>query len=160
MQINKQNKICFFCDNCFNTYFIDLNVKNHNLEYPYIFVSMYCTNCESEGNVFEVDENIIDSIALLNKKGYTTRYSCGGHEYEDDSAGYIQFESSMKNKEIFTTLPESWILEDLTNKKDIYKSYIIRQKDKLSKHFTNEQLLKVNNELYDWVVSLPNIRKG
>ncbi len=30
-------------------------------------------------NVFEVDEKIAESISLLNKKGYYTRYSCSGH---------------------------------------------------------------------------------
>lgn len=30
-------------------------------------------------NVFEIDEDIAESISLLNKKGYYTRYSCSGH---------------------------------------------------------------------------------
>ena len=30
-------------------------------------------------NKFEVDKDIAESISLLNKKGYYTRYSCSGH---------------------------------------------------------------------------------
>ncbi len=56
-------------------------------------------------NVFEVDENIAESISLLNKKGYYTRYSCSGHvkdprmyemyrvkksdEFDDKNLGFI-----------------------------------------------------------------------
>lgn len=56
-------------------------------------------------NVFEVDENIAESIALFNKKGYYTRYSCSGHvkdprmyemyrvkksdEFDDKNLGFI-----------------------------------------------------------------------
>ncbi len=30
-------------------------------------------------NVFEVDENIAETISILNKKGYHTKYCCSGH---------------------------------------------------------------------------------
>lgn len=56
-------------------------------------------------NVFEVDEDIAESISLLNKKGYYTRYSCSGHvkdprmyemykvnksgEFDDKDLGFI-----------------------------------------------------------------------
>lgn len=30
-------------------------------------------------NVFEVDEYIVETISLLNKKGYHTKYCCAGH---------------------------------------------------------------------------------
>lgn len=56
-------------------------------------------------NVFEVDEDIAESISLLNKKGYYTRYSCLGHvkdprmyemykvnksgEFDDKDLGFI-----------------------------------------------------------------------
>lgn len=30
-------------------------------------------------NVFEVDEEIAETISILNKKGYYTEYCCGGH---------------------------------------------------------------------------------
>ena len=35
--------------------------------------------------------------------------------------------------------------------------YDIRQKNKLGNHFTKEQLKKVNNDLLNWVKSLPNL---
>ena len=30
-------------------------------------------------NVFEVDEDISQTISILNKKGYYTKYCCSGH---------------------------------------------------------------------------------
>ena len=30
-------------------------------------------------NIFEVDEDIAETISILNKKGYYTKYCCSGH---------------------------------------------------------------------------------
>ena len=37
-------------------------------------------NYEIRNDIFEVDEKIANAIALLNKKGYKTTFSCSGHD--------------------------------------------------------------------------------
>jgi len=48
--------------------------------------------------------------------------------------------------------------KDILDKHNQYNiMFSIRQKDKLGNHFTHEKIIKVNNDLLDWVKSLPNI---
>lgn len=47
-----------------------------------------CDLCE-KGNLIEIDENIIEIIIKLNKKGYETWACCSSHIY--DSVGFIVF---------------------------------------------------------------------
>ena len=42
----------------------------------------------------EIDEGMFEIIILLNKKGYRTITCCSGHDYEDNSDGYILFNNS------------------------------------------------------------------
>ncbi len=59
-------------------------------------------------NKFEVDKDIAESISLLNKKGYYTRYSCSG--YVKDLRMYEKYR--VKKDERFNDKDLGYILKD------------------------------------------------
>lgn len=59
-------------------------------------------------NKFEVDKDIAESISLLNKKGYYTRYSCSGHV--KDPRMYEKYR--VKKDERFNDKDLGYILKD------------------------------------------------
>ena len=58
-----------------------------------------CTNCWQiradcfceNSNFQEIDKNMIEILSILNKKGYKTKYSCGGHATKNFIFIYISF---------------------------------------------------------------------
>ncbi len=70
-------------------------------------------------NVFEVDEEIADSIVLLNKKGYKTMYCCSGHV--KDFRLYEKYE--INKSELDDYLDNSYVIEDKIDKVDILTPY-------------------------------------
>ena len=60
----------------------------------------------NKDNFIEIDDNIFDIIVMLNKKGYHTRYCCGGHDRLLDEV-YIMF--------------SKWDSHDIINKLDVKK---------------------------------------
>jgi hypothetical protein len=82
------------CNECFNIF--------HK---KYKASTAFCKYCNRY--LVEVDENFIESISLLNKKGYTTKNCCSGHTNPKDvHHAYIQFEGhvvlpSLSNKYLY-----------------------------------------------------------
>lgn len=102
-------------------------------------------------NVVEVDENILEVIRILNGKGYTTKYCCGGHDYDRMIKTYIMFEQPLTGVEI----PEGFIYQEDDN--------VIRCTNHLER-FTDivalrKEINRVNTILLDWVVNLPDKSK-
>lgn len=50
-------------------------------------------------NVFEVDEDIADTILILNKKGYYTKFCCSGHVKDPRIHEIYKNESILENKD-------------------------------------------------------------
>lgn len=50
-------------------------------------------------NVFEVDEDIADTISILNKKGYYTKFCCSGHVKDPRIYEMYKDESILENKD-------------------------------------------------------------
>lgn len=63
-----------------------------------------CTH--DRDDYIEIDDNIFDIIVMLNKKGYHTRYCCGGHDRLLDEV-YIVF--------------DKWNSHDIINRLDVKK---------------------------------------
>lgn len=132
-------------------------------------------------NVFEVDEQIADTISILNKKGYLTLYSCSGHVkdprlYEkypiekaddccdsfiiDDKSILIPYLSTriyiLFDKEYsFKTLPKNFIIENLDCKSIIFKEidfYINNIKRKSND--IQKEINESNNDLLEWAQNL------
>ncbi len=101
----------------------------------------------------EIDDNIFDIIVMLNKKGYHTKYCCGGHDRLSDEV-YIVF--------------DKWNSHNIINKLDVKKDIGIYWKltksncairalvpkdtktETEAKHFLSNR----RNELREWVKKL------
>lgn len=156
MNVKKQNECYLFCNQCLKTYFIKFNEIQSNIDN--VFINGICSDCNYK--LVEIDKDILDVIILLNAKGYKTINCCSGHEYENNTDGYIQFENASPYLKIFKTLPKSWFLEKpffIMDDDNVitFPKYTIRQTNKIGNHFSKQQLDEVNKDLLDWVINLP-----
>ena len=106
-----------------------------------------CNKCWNEncncvdGYKIEIDDDILEEIIILNKKGYKTVQCCSGHEESELFSFYIWFSN---NAPIYN-VPKIFKID--RNKKIIR---YIKQKDKL-KHGEIEMVRKT---LKKWVLEL------
>jgi hypothetical protein len=89
-------------------------------------------NCE--GEVIEIDDNIFDTILLLNQKDYPTKFCCSGHTWGGDP--YIYFEDLVKEKS-FVDLPKNFTADTIrdgrfTIRKSVVGKSIIERMNSLS----------------------------
>jgi len=54
-----------------------------------------CPYLKCQGEVIWIDELLVPTITILNKKGYKTKYSCSGHSYQENPNCYIMFQSKI-----------------------------------------------------------------
>lgn len=69
------------------------------------------------GDLVEIDDEIVDSVKLFNEKGWTTNFCCAGHYYPEDeyvpfSYPYISFDH-LKKKSFFTLIEKvpEWVFK-------------------------------------------------
>lgn len=104
----------------------------------------YKKDCRCEKPRFEnIDDNIIDDIIILNKKGYKTVACCEGHKKRPVFDFYIMF---MNTLDVDT--PKSFKISK--NKK------IIRY-TKDSKKVADGQVTELRKIFHEWVQNLPNL---
>jgi hypothetical protein len=133
--------MCTGCYDQVNYYDIDLNENYHSYKVG---------NCKKCGkNVAVVDDMIIETIILLNKKGYKTRFCCSGHlNNKDMFHTYIMFDSidSMPDK-----IPFGFM------KTDNHDNHCIRLRNPQKPKGLSglKRLFSVNEELYRWAEELP-----
>ena len=74
----------FLCTMCWETYDRDLS---------------YCPKKSCDGDVVEIDDDLVPVIVELNEKGYITEYCCSGHAYwVVDSLTRVPISSLLRNK--------------------------------------------------------------
>lgn len=114
--------------------------------------SVAIVKCNKCGLVFlvsssnEIDKGIIETIALLNRKGYTTRFSCEGHDdwkyWRKHPQAYIFFCERGLMREVVKEypIPDSWFIDNSAI------GFILRSS---AKHKTRL------DDIYKWAESLP-----
>ena len=118
-------------------------------------------NCKDNDYV-EIDDKILDTIKLLNSKGYITEHCCSGH-YGSEQL-YVIFNRLYAFNE--DKLPEGFYVDN-KNTYRIYPRTSIHSKQfwTLDKETTkdddsiNSYIDKINKDLYNWALSLPDIIK-
>lgn len=65
-----------------------------------------------EVELIEIDKDIVESISILNKKGYHTVFCCSGHIHENvSSRPYVIFDKNY----YFDSYPEGWVEDEEYN---------------------------------------------
>jgi hypothetical protein len=119
----------------------------------------YCKTCG--GYLVEIDENFIQSIILLNTKGYYTNYCCSGHpKNKDVHSSYISFYDGL-------TLP--YLPIEYKYDKDLYPQvdfsdhtghgFCIRYEFKNKENLVElqKEILSSAINVLEWAESLPDI---
>ena len=129
---------CPKCHSVFETGWLD-----PKLEWTY---TCECPAPDCDGMVFEIDEDMILPIEILNRKGYETRWCCSGHVFDmEGDDGYISFSN---DKNVPETLPDGWYSDEE------YKSirYHISTQNPLLRR---KAIVQHIDSLIDWAVGLP-----
>lgn len=184
-KVKRHTKVCnlkrvkLMCPHCFRLY--ERNVaevletkitsidKNQSNDEPTITLDPYTTytildcKCGKSGNVIELDWNIADIVAELNKKGFKTDACCEGHDserrivYNENLSinPYILF-SDDKIIRFYNSLPISWEIDVDFLKNDCLALFNKHRISIYTELYNKEEALE---ELKEFVQSLPNIQK-
>lgn len=103
-----------------------------------------CPEADCSGKIFECDEQMIYPIDALNRKGYTTRFCCGGHIFSHSKGGYINFvEGTMPD-----TVPKGWYKDECCIRYDLNHIVdIVKRHNSIHWHV---------NSLIKWCDDLPD----
>lgn len=151
----------FYCKHCYHPIVVKMNLEadyecDEDLDFEvrnkYYFK---CPEC-GKNNVFEyeIDPNITPTIALLNKKGYKTKFCCEGHYTEEGpSSAYIYFDESIKPNVLTKyPLPYPWYRDMQIQKYlDESKKFVIR----CNLFYKTDKRM---NAIYKWAKSLPDYK--
>ena len=134
------------CEDCFSQY----NIKRRS--------GIYCKECG--GELVEIDENFIEAIILLNKKGYYTRFCCAGHpNTKDVHQSYIMFEDGS----LLPYLPKGYLYDkdrhthiDRSECDDRGLSIRIEFEERDDLFKLQKEILENAINVLDWAMSLPD----
>ena len=115
-----------------------------------------CPTPGCTGAAFGIDEEMIVPIMILNKKGYSTKWSCSGHVIEDIPDGYIAFEDE---KNFPDSVPNGWY-KDVDEDCDYPCCIRCRNNGESYNLVLRQAAINRNmNNLLKWAVELPkNVR--
>ena len=123
----------YYCSDCGEIY--DSSLLKTDLYSAY---DMPCPKAGCNGSIFEVDELMLQTIKILNEKGYTTKFCCSGHYYHSPSSGYLWFEEWVE----LPNLPKGFSI-DKNHYKSTYKDFSI--------------ICDEAKFLFEWAVNLPEV---
>lgn len=110
-----------------------------------ICVNCWKQECSCGQNLYEnIDDDIVDDIILLNKKGYKTLYCCQGHKEKGFFDMYVMFKAPL-NKHIKP--PKDFRIEE-------YGKLIRRL---ILTGITDKKINKTRLAFKKWVHDLPNV---
>ena len=129
------------CENCF-----EIDTRKYRF-------GRVCKQCGKL--LVQIDEMLLPTISLLNKKGYHTRFCCSGHVYDLLSNPYMFFETYICF-ESYVKLPS--IPEGFHHNGDYYEGRFSISKnifDDWIDTYRQAELLKNNLILLEWALALP-----
>lgn len=157
--------IGLMCPHCFHVVYATINLscyvsitskRGHiDVLQNTVYETDICESCGKYAKLIELDPNIAETISLLNKKGYLTKFCCEGHNEQRDDNGYVYFEDRSIEDYLYT-LPISWYidLEDIRNlwyEFNPNRGYVIRC-DSFNKA---EAIYDINQ----WAKTLPTLER-
>lgn len=131
----------FYCTNCDNVF------EWKYIKYDPDVCAYPCPLAGCDNFLFEIDEQMILPVKILNQKGYITEFSCSGHFFRY-GGGYIKFKYPYDFPQ---PAPKGWY----NNKRNNRIGYNIDEN--LNEMNRQRIILKKIKSLLDWVDSLPDI---
>lgn len=129
-------------------------------------------NCNHHSKYIEIDDEILDTIRILNEKGYVTEFCCAGHlDNINPVTVYIKFNTSAvltKQGKLPKTLPsDKWVcyprhIENhhlvWSKKLSLYQGsamyYFVKDWRKRKVDSVLAELEEARKELYEWAKGL------
>ena len=124
----ERRTVTLMCPHCYNLSITDYDInfgysRNHKLHTEIHIANkegkfkngldeeLACDKCKGAEPII-LDPRIANTVMILNKKGFNTRFSCDGHKYSktETAIPYIVFDESVPI-DIFRTLPKGWRLD-------------------------------------------------
>ena len=123
----ERRTVTLMCPHCYNLSVTDYDINfghshNHKLHSEIHIANregkfkngldedMACDKCKGAEPII-LDPRIANTVMILNKKGFNTRFSCAGHKWPGEiDTPYIVFDESVPI-DIFKTLPKGWELD-------------------------------------------------
>ena len=136
----------YYCEND-NLVFNDYMIEDYAYEYRGEEEGFYCLNITCCGELIKIDENIAETIVILNKKGYITIGSCSGHLGFLNEA-YIQFKDNYN----FETLPKGFIVRGYMNS-IVCKEFELKDFGTMKRQ---ADIWETAKDLLEWAESLPD----
>ena len=168
-----EGKVAYLCPHCFNYGILDVSIKSlltHANSKDNTWITMHhgirciCAKCNKYFEQDPIDASIVSILAVLNSKGYTTVYSCEGHNdvitttVDGDVKTAIQAYITFKDGAVLNTLidkyplPENWHIDhDDLDWEDENTTLTIRSEDKSK---TNRLWFLMN-----WAENIPELSK-
>ena len=131
----------YYCPYCRNVY----DGKALRITDPYEYNTI-CPLATCNNDAFEIDEEMIVPIQILNEKGYWTRFCCSGHVYTDNSGGYLMFDTNKCRMP--DTSPKGWYIDEMCIRYD-------STKEELTPAERRKYVQRKINALVTWCESLP-----
>lgn len=157
--------IGLMCPHCFHVFYATINLTCYvsvitergliDVLQNTVYETDICESCGKYAKLIELDPNIAETISLLNKKGYLTKFCCEGHNERRRDNGYIYFKDR-SIEDYLHTLPISWYI-DLEDIRKLWyefnpnRGYVIRC-DSFNKA---EALYDINQ----WAKTLPTLER-
>ena len=154
--------VLYYCPYCHTIYD---NITKSNEKY------IMCPKGSCYGHLFEVDENMVYILDILNKKGYETLFHCAGHAYEDYSydkennlfiGAYIEFAPNINFSEAsLKTLPKEWVYREAGKHKSsrnelrLMLPFVRGYTNLYDQAILHAAIVNANMMLLQWVMQLP-----
>lgn len=162
MTVHSYGTLALMCPHCYSiskhhitidgrvSITVDHTIKHNIL--PWMYCSYMdereCMQCGEYANkLIELDPNIADTISILNRKGFYTKFCCEGHGDDTQNCPYIYFQNKYLMDCYAHTIPITWYVDisDIRN-----GNFIIR-----SESANYEECLL---DIYEWAKGLPFIK--
>jgi len=112
-----------------------------------------CKHCG--GLLVQIDEMMLPTISLLNKKGYRTRFCCSGHVYDDFIHPFLLFQTYVifEKNIMLPSIPNDFRYDG--NYEDGRSCIRKDSYDGWTDSYAHCELLKGNLSLIEWATMLP-----
>lgn len=138
------------CMSCFESYGNDLSqFTAHKGENGALY---RCPKRNCTGNVVEIDDLMVNTIILLNEKGYYTKSCCSGHLEEILPTAHITFSEYTPQ---LPNIPKGYSMSEIITEDGECRTTITRKFSGINSVQLFQNILTNALQTYEWAIELP-----